>query len=83
METSDELRRIETMAQGVKRPDPLLSRWEATLRSQGAEPAIFGTRGEVMRTFSAIEDEASHFASADLRDLAAGSVVAIQRSRPS
>lgn len=78
METSDELRRIETMAQGVKRPDPLLSRWENTLARRGAEPALFSTRGEVERTFAAIEEEASRFANGDLSDLPAGSVVAIQ-----
>ncbi|MCA1659883.1 MAG: hypothetical protein LC642_04990, partial [Verrucomicrobiaceae bacterium] len=39
----------------MKSADPLLAAWEETLARKGDTPAIFDTRGEVLRTFRAVE----------------------------
>jgi long-chain acyl-CoA synthetase len=48
----------------MKSPDALLAAWEKTLARKGAAPAIFDTRGEVLRTFSDIEGRARELADA-------------------
>jgi long-chain acyl-CoA synthetase len=42
----------------MKSDDPLLAAWEETLARKGDAPAIFDTRGEVLRTFGGIEERA-------------------------
>lgn len=42
----------------MKPKDVLLERWEAILAQKGDAPAIFNTRGEVVRTFLQIEEHA-------------------------
>jgi acyl-CoA synthetase (AMP-forming)/AMP-acid ligase II len=48
----------------MKSPDALLAAWEKTLARKGAAPAIFDTRGEVLRTFRDIESRARELADA-------------------
>ncbi|HEX4630920.1 MAG TPA: class I adenylate-forming enzyme family protein [Chthoniobacterales bacterium] len=48
----------------MKSDDALLAAWEKTLARKGASPAIFDTRGQVLRTFNAIEDRARELADA-------------------
>lgn len=43
----------------MKRKDALLERWEAVLAQKADAPAIFNTRGEVLRTFRGIEERAN------------------------
>jgi acyl-CoA synthetase (AMP-forming)/AMP-acid ligase II len=43
----------------MKSDDALLAAWEETLAQRGDTPAIFDTRGEVLRTFADIENRAS------------------------
>src|SRR4051812_33162813 len=42
----------------MKSDDPLLAAWDETLARKGDAPAIFDTRGEVLRSFSDIEKRA-------------------------
>lgn len=42
----------------MKSDDALLAAWEETLARKGDAPAIFGTRGEVLRTFREVESRA-------------------------
>lgn len=42
----------------MKSDDALLAAWEETLARKGDAPAIFDTRGEVLRTFREVEDRA-------------------------
>jgi long-chain acyl-CoA synthetase len=42
----------------MKSEDPLLAAWEEVLSQKGASPAIFDTRGEVLRTFNDIQARA-------------------------
>jgi len=42
----------------MKPDDVLLERWEALLAKKGNTPAIFNTRGEVVRTFRQVEEHA-------------------------
>src|SRR4051812_4361820 len=42
----------------MKSDDPLLAAWDETLAGNGDAPAIFDTRGEVLRSFSDIEKRA-------------------------
>src|SRR3989440_4876866 len=42
----------------MKPKDALLERWEAILAQKGDAPAIFNTRGEVVRTFVQVEEHA-------------------------
>jgi acyl-CoA synthetase (AMP-forming)/AMP-acid ligase II len=42
----------------MKSDDALLAAWEKTFARKGAAPAIFDTRGEVLRTFSGIDSRA-------------------------
>src|SRR4051812_2246512 len=55
----------------------LLRAWRETLARKGDAPAIFDTRGEVLRTFAQIE-ERSREIEESLGSFRAGSVVAIQ-----
>ncbi len=43
----------------MKSDDPLLAAWEATLARKGDAPAIFDTRGEVLRTFREVDERAA------------------------
>ena len=42
----------------MKSDDPLLAAWDETLARKSAAPAIFDTRGEVLRTFAHLEKRA-------------------------
>src|SRR5260370_29241267 len=42
----------------MKPKDALLERWQAILAQKGEAPAIFNTRGEVVRTFLQLEEHA-------------------------
>jgi len=57
--------------------DSLLAAWGETLGGAGDRPAIFDTRGRVLRTFRQLEDRASQLEQR-LLPFEAGSVVAIQ-----
>jgi acyl-CoA synthetase (AMP-forming)/AMP-acid ligase II len=46
----------------MKSEDALLAAWEKTLARKGDAPAIFDTRGQVLRTFSDIESRARELA---------------------
>src|SRR3954468_12849791 len=48
----------------MKSDDVLLAAWEKTLARKNATPAIFDTRGEVLRTFADIESRARELADA-------------------
>jgi long-chain acyl-CoA synthetase len=61
----------------MKPQDPLLAAWEETLARKRDAPAIFNTRGEVVRIFRQIEEQARAFAR-KINIFAAGSVVAVQ-----
>ena len=50
--------RARHVAQVMKPQDPLLAAWEMTLAQRRDAPAIFNTRGEVVRTFRQIEERA-------------------------
>lgn len=58
--------------------DLLLAAWDTTRVRRGDEPAIIDVAGEVVRTFSAIENEAQRFERELLRDCRAGEIVAVQ-----
>jgi long-chain acyl-CoA synthetase len=45
----------------MKPKDALLERWETILARKGDAPAIFNTRGEVVRTFQQIDDQSRDF----------------------
>jgi long-chain acyl-CoA synthetase len=61
----------------MKSEDVLLGAWRRTLARKGDAPAIFDTRGEVLRTFAQIE-ERSREVEESLGKFSAGDVVAIQ-----
>ena len=61
----------------MKSIDPLLDAWVETLRGAKESAAILNTHGEVLRTFSDVEERACHFES-NLKMFAPGSVIAIQ-----
>jgi len=61
----------------MKATDGLLKRWEAILARKGDAPAIFNTRGQITRTFRAIDEYACKFES-KIDSFAAGSVIAVQ-----
>src|SRR6266481_1770697 len=61
----------------MKAKDGLLERWEAILARKGDGPAIFNTRGQINRTFRAIDEYARKFES-KIDRFAAGSVIAVQ-----
>ncbi len=61
----------------MKATDGLLKRWEAILARKGDAPAIFNTRGQINRTFRAIDEYACKFES-KIDSFAAGSVIAVQ-----
>jgi len=46
----------------MKSKDVLVAAWDETLARKGDAPAIFDTRGEVLRTFRGVEDHAHVFA---------------------
>src|ERR1041384_5372836 len=48
----------------MKSDDALLAAWKKTLARKSAAPAIFDTRGQVLRTFTDIEDRATELADA-------------------
>lgn len=58
--------------------DALLAAWAETVAQRSADPAIFNTRREVLRTFAEIDAEAVTFEHERLHAFAAGSVIAIQ-----
>jgi long-chain acyl-CoA synthetase len=60
----------------MKSDDPLLGAWEETLARTGDAPAIFDTRGEVLRTFQEVESRA-RAVEADLEARAEGEVYPI------
>jgi len=61
----------------MKATDALLKRWEVILARKGDAPAIFNTRGQINRTFRAIDEYARKFES-KIDSFAAGSVIAVQ-----
>ena len=61
----------------MKATDGLLKRWEAILARKSDAPAIFNTRGQINRTFRAIDEYACKFES-KIDSFAAGSVIAVQ-----
>jgi len=61
----------------MKATDGLLKRWEAILARKGDAPAIFNNRGQINRTFRAIDEYACKFES-KIDSFAAGSVIAVQ-----
>ena len=61
----------------MKAKDGLLERWETILARKGDAPAIFNTRGQINRTFRAIDEYARKFES-KIDRFAAGSVIAVQ-----
>lgn len=61
----------------MKSNDALVAAWEKTLAEKGDAPAIFDTRGKVLRTFREIEEKAQQFAK-QFASLDPGHVNAIQ-----
>src|SRR6266478_4543310 len=61
----------------MKATNALLKRWKAILARNGDAPAIFNTRGQINRTFRAIDEYARKFES-KIDRFAAGSVIAVQ-----
>src|SRR6266403_4412975 len=61
----------------MKAKDGLLEGWETILARKGDAPAIFNTRGQINRTFRAIDEYARKFES-KIDRFAAGSVIAVQ-----
>jgi len=61
----------------MKSSDPLLAAWRRTVGRAKDLPAIFNTRGEVVRKFSEIEERARDFET-KIEMFNAGSVIAIQ-----
>ena len=61
----------------MKPKDLLLERWTDILTRKGDSPAIFNTRGEVVRTFRQIDDRARDF-EAKIDNVDAGNVLAVQ-----
>lgn len=59
-------------------PDALLQRWRRTAARRTGDAAIYDTRGEVLRTFGAVDVEAGEFADRELASLAPGSVLGVQ-----
>jgi long-chain acyl-CoA synthetase len=60
----------------MKSDDALLAAWEETLACKGDAPAIFDTRGQILRTFQEVESRAQAV-EADLKSTAPGSVYPI------
>jgi long-chain acyl-CoA synthetase len=61
----------------MKPHDPLVAAWQETLAHKGGGPAIFNTRGEVVRSFRQIEESARHLES-KIDVFRAETVVAVQ-----
>jgi long-chain acyl-CoA synthetase len=61
----------------MKSEDALLTAWRETLARKGNAPAIFDTRGDVLRTFAQIEKRSREL-ERSLGDFAGGDVLAIQ-----
>src|SRR5438105_13907594 len=80
LETNGELRRAHALAQGMKSAssDSLLAAWDGTLSPGANGPAIYDTRGAVVRSFVEIEEEARSFERELLGEFADGDVIAIQ-----
>ena len=62
----------------MKSDDALLANWEKTFAHKGDAPAIFDTKGKVLRTFAQIEKESRTFEKELLREFREGEVIAIQ-----
>jgi long-chain acyl-CoA synthetase len=58
-------------------PDPIVERWESTLRGQSHRPALFDATARVLRTFGEIEEEAASLGE-QMSPLQAGAVLAVQ-----
>src|SRR5439155_23411546 len=69
--------RAELLAQGMKSTDALIAAWRQTVGRAKDAPAIFNTRGQVVRKFSEIEECARDFET-KMEMFSAGSVIAIQ-----
>ena len=61
----------------MEQDDALLAAWKETLAHKGDAPAVLNTRGEVVRSFSQIEEEAQKFAR-KIDMFASGGVLAVQ-----
>src|SRR5207248_5715643 len=61
LETNGELRRAHALAQEMKSDNLLLAAWDETLARKRDTPAIFDTRGKVLRSFQGIEQRARAF----------------------
>jgi long-chain acyl-CoA synthetase len=61
----------------VKSTDPILARWQETLRKHGRRPALFDSQGEVSRTFLEIDREAKEW-TIKLEDITPGTVLGLQ-----
>ena len=61
----------------MKSDDALLAAWRETLARKGDAPAIFDTRGDVLRTFEQIENRSREL-ERSLGGFASGDVLAIQ-----
>ena len=61
----------------MKPHDPLLTAWEETLARKADRPAIFNSRGEWVRSFQQIDDQA-HILERKIDMFPAGSVIAVQ-----
>jgi long-chain acyl-CoA synthetase len=53
----------------MKSDDALLAAWDKTLAQKGGAPAIFDTRGEVLRTFADVESRAAELADAVIGEI--------------
>src|SRR5712671_3803995 len=62
----------------MKSHDPILGRWDETVRRKGGDTAaLIGPGGKLLRTFSDVEREASQLAK-QLSGVAVGAVLAVQ-----
>src|SRR4026207_711642 len=77
LERSAEPTRATSFAQAMKSSDPLLEAWEKTLARKRDAPAILAASGEVLRTFSEIEQRARDLLQS-IDALPEGNVLAIQ-----
>jgi acyl-CoA synthetase (AMP-forming)/AMP-acid ligase II len=64
-------------SQAVKSTDPILARWQETLREHARRPALFDCQGGVSRTFLEIDREAEEWA-VKLENIAGGAVLGLQ-----
>jgi long-chain acyl-CoA synthetase len=61
----------------VKSTEPILARWQETLREHGRRPALFDSQGEISRNFLEIDREAEEWA-IKLANVAPGTVLGLQ-----